>query len=90
MILSSNTLVEDDNKKVDFPLSSFTNPGLLLWLFGTLFWSISFLFPHIFLVSVHLKEFYFTFGMNLWKFCNTSSMFEIHIHLRNIILFYYP
>jgi len=51
MILSSNTLVEDDNKKVDFPLSSFTNPGLLLWLFGTLFWSISFLFPHIFLVD---------------------------------------
>lgn len=32
------------------------NPGFILWLAGTLFWSISFLFPHIFLMDYMLTS----------------------------------
>ena len=31
------------------------NPAFILWMLGTLFWSISFLFPFIFLVSIFVK-----------------------------------
>ena len=46
--LKKNILQEDNSMSL---YQTCTNPGLFLWLAGTLFWSISFLFPHIFLVS---------------------------------------
>jgi len=43
------------NKKA-FDCSVCSNPAFILWMLGTLFWSVSFLFPFIFLVSWFLKN----------------------------------
>lgn len=49
--LAAKEMKKNVFQKKAWSATNCAHPALIFWLFGTLFWSISFLFPHIFLVD---------------------------------------